>query len=88
MTKAEIARIQEIAESFQANADSLKVPLDSILQRLHRLGVTGKETDAELRKFVSGAIDYLRDGAKELNGAYADVKTVGSIIDKIFNQKA
>lgn len=86
MTESD-SRIYDIVRSMHENVDELKIPIESIIQRLRDLGITGNETDAAIRRAAIKAIDYLREGAKAVEGTHADVKTIHKILDKIFKPK-
>lgn len=77
-------RIFYIIKSVADNVEDLKVPIESIISRIHRLGITGNEDAEKIKQVAADAISMIKKDATEITGLREDVGSIGSILGKMF----
>lgn len=77
-------RIFYIIKSVADNVDDLKVPVESIISRIHRLGIIGNEDTDRIKQVASDVISVIKNDTTEISGLREDVGSIGSILSKMF----
>lgn len=77
-------RIFEILKSIHENVEDLKVPVSSLIERVHGLGIIGDENTDKIQAACVKVIDSIRSSAGCFSGAVTDAKEVSKIFKKMF----
>lgn len=78
-------RILKILDEVIENKTELKTPMESLVNHLHGLGIIGNEEKDKIVSAIKITLDDLGEKSVHISGAYSDIKSIGSIIKKIFN---
>lgn len=78
-------RILKILDEVIENKTKLRTPMESLVNHLHGLGIIGNEEKDKIVNAIKITLDDLGEKSVHISGAYSDIKSIGSIIKKIFN---
>jgi len=78
-------RILRILDEVIENKSELKTPMESLVNHLHGLGIIGNEEKDKIVSAIKITLDDLGEKSVHISGAYSDIKSISSIIKKIFN---
>jgi trimethylamine:corrinoid methyltransferase-like protein len=77
-------RILSVLDSLVENRQNLKTPIESLLEHIHALGIVGDEKQEVIRSAVLKVLDECGEKVEHIDGAYKDLRKIGSILKDIF----